>query len=93
MKKAPRVSPQGAAHAAIQEVVLKHRRRYGYRRSQRELRDQRGMAVNHKRLLRIMREENLLAIRYRKYVLTTDSQHDSPVYVNLAARMTITGIN
>ena len=35
-----------------------------------------------------MREDNLLAIRYRKYILTTDSQHDCQVYLNLAARMT-----
>lgn len=78
--------------AAIQEVVLAHRRRYGYRRVSADLR-RRGMAVNHKRVLRIMREDNLLAIRYRKYILTTDSQHDCPVYLNLAARMTVTGVN
>ena len=51
------------------------------------------MMVNHKRVARIMREDNLLAIRHRKYILTTDSQHDYPVYLNLAARMTVTGIN
>jgi transposase InsO family protein len=44
-------------------------------------------------VLRIMREDNLLAIRYRKYILTTNSQHDCPVYLNLAARMTLTGVN
>ena len=78
--------------AAIQEVVLAHRRRYGYRRVNMDLR-RRGMAVNHKRVLRIMREDNLLAIRYRKYILTTNSQHDCPVYLNLAARMELTGVN
>ena len=51
------------------------------------------MIINHKRVLRIMREDNLLAIRYRKYILTTDSQHDYQVYVNLAARMTVSGVN
>jgi putative transposase len=40
-----------------------------------------------------MKEDNLLAIRYRKYILTTQSQHDCPVYLNLAARMLLTGIN
>src|SRR6202167_2165929 len=40
-----------------------------------------------------MREDNLLAIRYRKYILTTNSQHDCQVYLNLAARMTLTGVN
>lgn len=82
-----------AARTAIQEVVLAHRRRYGYRRVARDLRDYRGMVINHKRVLRIMREDNLLAIRYRKYILTTDSQHEQEVYVNLAARMALTGIN
>jgi transposase InsO family protein len=81
-----------AVRAAIQEVALTHRRRYGYRRVTATL-HRRGMAVNHKRVSRIMREDNLLAIRYRKYMLTTNSQHDYPVYVNLAARMTVTGIN
>jgi putative transposase len=81
-----------AMRVAIQEVALAHRRRYGYRRVTAELR-RRGMAVNHKRVLRMMRSDNLLAVRYRKYILTTDSQHDCPVYVNLAARLTVTGIN
>jgi putative transposase len=78
--------------AAIQEVALAHRRRYGYRRVSVDLL-RRGIAVNHKRVLRIMREDNLLAIRYRQYVLTTNSQHDCPVYLNLAGRMNVTGIN
>jgi len=77
---------------AIQEIVLAHHRRYGYRRVTAELR-RRGMAVNHKRVLRLMRSDNLLAVRFRKFVLTTDSQHDCQIYVNLAARMTLTGIN
>jgi putative transposase len=77
---------------SIQEMVLTHRRRYGYRRVTAEL-HRRGMVINHKRVLRIMREDNLLAIRYRKYILTTDSQHDCQVYLNLAARMTVTGVN
>jgi len=81
-----------AMRVAIQEVVLAHRRRYGYRRVTADLRRQ-GMRVNHKRVLRIMREDNLLAIRYRKYILTTDSRHEHKVYVNLAARMTVTGID
>jgi transposase InsO family protein len=51
------------------------------------------MIINHKRVLRIMREDNLLAIRYRKYILTTDSRHECEVYVNLAARMKLTAIN
>jgi putative transposase len=72
--------------AAIQEIVLEHRRRYGYRRVQRELRD-RGIVVNHKRVARLMREDNLLAIRGRRFTVITDSDHELEVYVNLAARM------
>jgi transposase InsO family protein len=81
-----------ALRQAIQEIVLAHHRRYGYRRVTEDL-HRRGLVINHKRVLPIMREDNLLAIRYRKYVLTTDSQHDCPVYLNLAARMTLTGVN
>ena len=81
-----------AVRASIQKVVLTHRRRYGYRRVAVDLRRQ-GMAVNHKRVLRIMREDNLLAIRYRKYIVTTNSQHEYQVYMNLAARMTVTAVN
>lgn len=78
--------------AVIQQIVLAHRRRYGILRVTETLHLQ-GRIVNHKRVGRIMREDNLLAIRYRKYVLTTESQHDCQVYVNLAARMTLTGVN
>jgi transposase InsO family protein len=46
-------------HTAIHEVVLEHRGRYGYRRVSRELR-RRGLVVNHKRVARLMREDNLL---------------------------------
>jgi putative transposase len=81
-----------AIRAAIQEIALAHHRRYGYRRITKEL-HRRGMVVNHKRVLPMMRTDNLLAVRHRKFILTTDSRHDYPVYVNLAARMTITGIN
>jgi putative transposase len=77
---------------AIQAVVLAHHRRYGYRRVTMDL-HHRGLRINHKRVLRIMRNDNLLAIRYRKYILTTDAQHDCAVALNLAARMTLTGVN
>jgi putative transposase len=81
-----------AIRAAIQKVVLAHHRRYGYRRVTADLHRQ-GMTINHKHVLRIMQEDNLLAIRYRKYVLTSNSRHECEVYLNLAARMTLTGIN
>jgi len=78
--------------AAIQQVVLEHRRRYGYRRVTREL-QARGLAVNHKRVLRLMREDNLLAVQPREFVVTTDSNHSLEVAVNLAQRLNLSGIN
>jgi putative transposase len=78
--------------AQIQEIVLAHRRRYGSRRVTKELRN-RGLITNRKRVARIMREDNLLAIRYRKFVPTSDSAHRYQVYFNLAKRMEVTGIN
>ena len=76
----------------IQQIALAHRRNYGYRRITRELRDQ-GRQVNHKRVARLMREDNLLSVRRRKFVVTTDSRHPLQVYLNLASRMKLTGIN
>jgi putative transposase len=40
-----------------------------------------------------MREDNLLCLRRKKYVVTTDSNHDRPVYPNLARNMVVTGID
>jgi putative transposase len=77
----------------IQLIFVAHRARYGYRRITAELRRQ-GLLANKKRVARLMREDNLLAITKRKFVLaTTDSEHDLPVYLNLAARMVVTGTN
>jgi putative transposase len=65
---------------------------YGYRRITAEL-QQRGFAVNHKRVLRMMREDNLLCVRSRSFVVTTDSRHGLPVYPNLAREIKPTAIN
>jgi len=65
---------------------------YGWRRVQAELK-RRGWVVNHKRVRRIMREDNLLCLRRRKFVVTTDSNHKLPVYPNLAAEMELSGID
>src|ERR1700747_3102063 len=78
--------------SAIQQIVLEHPRRYGYRRVSAELR-RRGMLANHKRVARIMREDNLLAVQPRQFVVTTDSTHELEVYLNLAYRMKLTGID
>jgi len=65
---------------------------YGWRRVRAELR-RRGWAVNHKPVRRLMREDNLLCLRRRKFVVTTDSNHALPVYPNLAADLVLTGID
>ena len=78
--------------SAIQGVAIAHRRRYGYRRITAELR-RRGLLVNHKRVVRLMREDNLLAVQPRAFVVTTDSDHELEVSLNLASRLTLTGMN
>jgi len=65
---------------------------YGYRRLTAEL-QQRGFQINHKRVLRMMRQDNLLCVRRRAFVVTTDSRHNLPVYPNLAREITATAIN
>ena len=65
---------------------------YGYRRITIELQN-RGFDVQYKRVLRMMREDNLLCVRRRKFMSTTDSRHNLPVYPNLARSMQVTGIN
>jgi putative transposase len=78
--------------SAIQGIAVAHRRRYGYRRITAELR-RRGMLVNHKRVVRLMRDDHLLAVQPRAFVVTTDAPHAVEVYLNLARRLTLTGIN
>lgn len=75
----------------IQRIVVENRC-YGYRRVSAEL-AQRGLVVNHKRVLRLMRADNLLAVRQHRFVLTTDSKHGYALYPNLAAGLPLTGIN
>jgi transposase InsO family protein len=76
----------------IQQIFTEHKRRYGYRRVSAELR-RRGFRVNHKRVARLMKEDNLLAVPPKTFVVTTDSEHECEVFLNLAARMKLTGID
>ena len=66
--------------SAIQKIFVEHKRRYGYRRVSKELR-RRGMPVNRKRVARLMREDNLLAVQPKTFVVTTDSDHELEVYL------------
>jgi transposase InsO family protein len=75
----------------IQQIALQWPA-YGYRRMTAEL-QRRGFDVNHKRVLRMMRADNLLCLRRRAFLVTTDSHHDLRVYPNLARQITATTIN
>ena len=86
------VQEEMEVRSTIQQIVLEHRRRYGYRRVTAELR-RRGLLVNHKRVARLMREDNLLAVQPRAFVVTTDSKHEFEVYLNLASKLKLTSIN
>jgi transposase InsO family protein len=66
--------------------------RYGYRRVTHQLRHE-GWQVNHKKVLRIMRESDLLCRARHKWVKTTDSRHHFPRYRNLIKGMVINRLN
>jgi putative transposase len=88
---APRQEETGVRDA-IQRLALANRH-YGYRRITALLRRD-GFAVNHKRVLRLMREDNLLCLRKRVFVpATTDSRHGWRVVPNLARGMVTTGLD
>ena len=76
---------------AIQKIAVE-KPTYGYRRITAQLRRE-GRAVNTKRVLRIMREDNLLCLRRKLFVRTTDSGHRLPVYPNLAKGLVLRGVN
>jgi putative transposase len=76
---------------AIQRIALEFPS-YGRPRITAEL-HRRQWQVGPNRVYRIMREDNLLCLRKRKFLVTTDSKHDRPVYPNLAANLVLTGIN
>jgi transposase InsO family protein len=76
---------------AIQRIALEWPS-YGRPRITRELR-RRGWRVNAKKVYRLLREDNLLCVRKRKFVVTTNSNHGLHVYPNLAADMVLTGVD
>ncbi len=75
----------------IQSIALEMRS-YGYRPITKEL-HRRGVKVNHKRVLRLLREDNLLCLRRQAFVRTTDSQHSLAIYPNLARGLVLSNIN
>lgn len=87
----PVVDPELDLRDEIQRIALEFPS-YGWPRITAELK-RRGWEANHKRVYRIMREDNLLCLRRRKFVVTTDSNHTRPVYPNLARGMVLTGLD
>ncbi len=83
---------------SLEEALLVERLRelraefacYGYRRMTAQLRAQ-GLVVNHKRVMRLMKENGVSVRLRRRYVRTTDSNHDGPIFPNLASTMVLTG--
>jgi putative transposase len=87
-------APDQAAMAlrdAIQRASLEHPR-YGAAKVAEVLR-RAGWVTSLTRVQRVRRQDNLLAVRRRKFVVTTDSDHDFLVYPNLAQHMVLTAIN
>jgi putative transposase len=80
-----------AVRDAIQRAAIAHRY-YGYRRIAAQLQHQ-GFMVSAKKVRRLMRDDNLVAIRRRKFVVTTDSDHRFRVHPNLAQSLELTSIN
>jgi transposase InsO family protein len=75
----------------IEAICLEYPR-YGYRRVTEQLKRE-GRWVNHKKVLKIMKESDLLCRVKRKWVKTTDSKHRFPRYPNLIKGLVITHLN
>jgi transposase InsO family protein len=88
---APPSEEDTALRDQIEQIVLAFPG-YGYRRVTAAL-HRAGVAVNHKKVLRLMREECLLCQLQRHWVPTTDSRHGLPTYPNLLRGLAVTGLH
>jgi putative transposase len=87
----PGADPDMELRDAMQRIALEWSS-YGRPRITAELR-RHGWTVNPKRVYRLLREDNLLCVRKRKFVVTTDSDHGRKVYPNLARTMVLTDVD
>ena len=87
----PGPDPDMDLRDAIQRIALEWPA-YGRPRVTAELRRQ-GWVVNPKRVYRLMREDNLLWVRKRKFVVTTNSKHGRRIYPNLVPGLVLTGVD
>jgi putative transposase len=88
----PAVKAGDGEIVAVMTTICDEFEAYGYRRVGAELRH-RGMVVNAKKVRRLMREHDLQPKRRRRFVATTDSDHDSPIFQDLARDRIIDGPN
>lgn len=92
-KSAPRAHDT-ALRALIQDVVVANKQRRGYRYITHELRREHGVVVNRKRVLRLMRQDNLLCLPRKPFVPpTTDSRHTWRIVPNLVKGLELTGLD
>jgi len=66
--------------------------RYGYRRVTAQLHNE-GLIVDHKKVMRLMKENALSVRPRRRFVVTTDSSHNGPIFANLTKRIVLSGPN
>ena len=88
----PDAGADDAAIVAQMKAICDEFEAYGYRRVGAELRH-RGIVVNAKKIRRLMREHALKPKRRRRFIATTDSDHNYPIFPNLAKNMTLDGPN
>ena len=89
---APPVKTDDAEIVANITAICDEFEAYGYRRVGAELRH-RGMVVNSKKIRRLMREHDLQPKRRRRFVATTDSDHDNPIFPDLSRDRIVDGPN
>ena len=87
---APVSTPDDTAIVAAIAAICDEFEHYGWRRVRAALRQQ-GMVVNHKKIKRLMREHDLQPRMRRRYVATTNSDHDEPIFPNRAKAMIVDG--
>ena len=87
----PKIQQEILLKEKIQQIACSHPY-YGYRRITAQLKREK-ININHKRVLRMMRELGIQARIKRKYVATTNSRHNNTIYPNLIKDKVVTGIN
>lgn len=85
---APAAAADDTALVEAMHAIKDEFEAYGWRRVQAALRQQ-GRVVNHKKIKRLMRTHGMSPISRRRFVATTDSNHDQPIFPNLARELAL----